>query len=100
MKSTFLAAILLLIPAGAFAATHAQIAPRELVAAIKRADPAQLDGVVVDKVTTSSVRVIRCKGPDEEPTEFECIWQTQGKNGWINHKSWLAVDSNGWHFID
>lgn len=100
MKSAFLAAALLLLPSHAFAANHRQISPSELVAAIKRADPVQLDGVAASTVTTSSVRVIRCVGPDEEPTEFECVWQTRGKTGWIKHKSWLAVDGKGWHFID
>jgi hypothetical protein len=91
---------LLLIPTGASGANHARISTREMVAAIKRADQAQLNGVDAATVSVSSVRVIRCVEPDEEPTEFECAWQTRGKTGWINHKSRLAVDSKGWHFID
>ena len=100
MKFAYSILAFLLISADAFAANHVRISPREMVAAIKRADPAQLDGVDADTISHSSVRVIRCVGPDEEPTEFECVWQTRSKTGWISHKSWLAVDGNGWHFID
>jgi hypothetical protein len=100
MRFAYPALVLLLTPTGAFAANHAHISAREMVAAIKRADPVQLDGVDAATVSISSVRVIRCVGPDEEPTEFECAWQTRGKGGWINHKSWLAVDGAGWLFID
>lgn len=100
MMFAFPALALLLIPTGALAANHARISAREIVAAIKRADTVQLDGVDAAMVSVSSVRVIRCIWPDEEPTEIECVWQTRGKTGWINHKSWLAVDGKGWHFID
>ena len=89
MKFAFSALALLLMPTVAFAANHARISAREMVAAIKRAAPMQLDGVDAATVSVSSVRVIRCVGPDEEPTEFECAWQTRGKTGWINHKNWL-----------
>jgi|SRR5579859_2568746 len=94
------AAIAILIPASAMAINRAQISPSEMVAAIKIADSAQLDGVNAAEAAASSIRVKRCIGPDEEPTEFECLWQTRGKDGWINHKSWLAIDGRGWHFID
>ena len=100
MKPGYFALALLLIPTGAFAANQARISARALVAAIKRADPAQLDGVAAATVTISSVRVIRCVEPEEEPTELECVWQARGKDSWIEHKSWFAVDANGWHFID
>lgn len=100
MKAAFLTVVLLLIPTAAFGANHAHISLRELVAAIRRADPVQLDGVIVTKLTASSVRVIRCVGPEEEPTELKCVWQTRGKRGWIKQKSWFAVDGQGWHFID
>ena len=100
MRFAYPALALLLIPTGAFAANHAHISAREMVAAIKPADPVQLDRVDAATVSVSSVRVIRCVGPDEEPTEFECTWQTRGRTGWISHKSWLAVDGKGWHFID
>jgi len=100
MRFAYPALALLLIPTGAFGANHAHISAREMVAAIKRADPVQLDRVDAAAVSVSSVRVIRCVGPDEEPTEFECTWQTRGRTGWISHKNWLAVDGKGWHFID
>jgi hypothetical protein len=100
MRFAFSALALLLMPTVAFAANHARMSAREMVAAIKRADPKQLAGVDAATVWVSSVRVIRCVGPDEEPTEFECAWQTRGKTGWISHKSCLGVDGKGWHFID
>ena len=100
MKSAYAALALLLFPTGAFAANHARLSASELVRAIKRADPVQVDGIDAAQITISSVRVIRCVGPDEEPTEFECVWQTHGKDGWIEHRSWLAVDGDGRHFID
>ena len=79
--------------------SHAHFAWR-MMAAIKRADPAQLDGIDATRISLSSVRVIGCTGRDEEPTEVECVWQTRGKHGWTNHKSWLATDGGGWRFID
>jgi hypothetical protein len=82
------------------AINRAHIPPAQMVAAIKSADPAQLNGVKASEITSSSVCVIRCIGPDEEPTEFECVWQSRGKRGWITHRSWLAIDGRGWHFID
>ncbi|EIZ78840.1 hypothetical protein WSK_2383 [Novosphingobium sp. Rr 2-17] len=97
---TFFAAIAILIPASALAVNRAQITPSEMMAAIRAADPAQLDDVDAANVTVSSIRVIRCIGSDEEPTEFECVWQTRSKGGWTNHKSWLAIDGRGWHFIN
>lgn len=100
MKIVYTALALLLVPTGAFAANHARISPEELVFAIREADPVQLEGVDPATITTSSVRVVRCVGPDEEPTEFECVWQARGEKGWIKHKNWLAVDGSGWHFID
>jgi len=90
----------MLIPASALATKHIRISSSEMLVAVKTADPAQLDGVNVADLSVSSVRVIRCTGPDEEPTEFECIWQTRSKGAWKNHKSWLAIDGRGWHFID
>lgn len=100
MKIWLLTALFWAVPAGALAANHAHISPSELVAAIKRADRVQLEEVDASHVTVSSVRVVRCIGLDEEPTEFECIWKTHGRNGWIKHKNWLGVEAKGWHLID
>ena len=94
------AIIACLIPIHGMAANRVHISPGEMVAAIRTADPAQLDGINAAGITISSVRVIRCTGPEEEPTEFECLWQTRGKRGWTTHKNWLAIDGRGWHFID
>jgi hypothetical protein len=58
-----------LIPVPATAAHHIRISSRNMLAAIKAADPAQLDGVSAANITVLSVRVTRCVGPAEEPTE-------------------------------
>lgn len=93
------AALAMLLVEPVAAVNRVRITPREMMAAIKRAGRAELDGVDPAKVTIRSVRVVRCIGPDEEPTEFECRWQTRDKGVWKTHKSWLAIDRKGWHFI-
>jgi hypothetical protein len=93
------AAVAILVPAAVAAKNRVHIAPMEMVAAIKSADPVLLDGVDAAALTASSVRVIRCVGPDEEPTEFECVWQTRSQGRWNTHKSWLAMEGKGWRII-
>lgn len=51
-------------------------------------------------IRPADVRVIRCVAPDEEPTEFECVWQHQVAGKWVRHTTWFAIDGKGWHVIN
>jgi len=51
-------------------------------------------------IKAADIRMLRCAGPDEEPTEFECQWQHRVSNKWVRYKTWLAIDGKGWHVID
>ena len=51
-------------------------------------------------IAAKDIRVLRCNGPKEEPTEFECTW-LQRSNGHLKlQKTWFAIDRDGWHDID
>jgi hypothetical protein len=86
-------------PPGALAANHAKVSPRELALAINKAD-ALLVPYRQGKVLASEIRGVRCIGPDEEPTEFQCTWQHRVKRGWVARKTWLSIDGGGWHVMD
>ena len=51
-------------------------------------------------IAAKDIRVLRCKGPEEEPTEFECTWLQRSSGRWKLEKTWLAIDGDGWHDID
>lgn len=49
----------------------------------------------------SEVRRVRCHGFAEELTEFDCEWQQRGQSSdWQDWSAGLAIDGDGFHFID
>jgi hypothetical protein len=90
-------AALLSLPSAGFA-NSAKVSPRELSKAIDAADP-QLVPYRTKKVSPADIRDVRCTGPDEEPTEFQCTWRQHTNAGWIRRQTWLAIDGDGWHVI-
>jgi len=46
------------------------------------------------------IRVLKCIAPDEEPTEFTCIWQHRESGKWVRYKTPLAIGKKGWQVID
>lgn len=92
--------LLLAAPTWADAAQVAVVTRSEFARALKAAAPKQLDGVYQRKISAASIQVIRCLAPDQEPTEFECVWIGRTAQGWKKHKTWLAIDGKGWHVID
>jgi hypothetical protein len=100
-----LAAMLLVIPAlglpCAGLASTAHVSPAELVRAIQRAGEAAEPDADVARLSPRKVRVTRCVGPSEEPTEFRCAWLERTSKRWRKHETWLAIDGQrGWADID
>lgn len=96
-----IAMALLSVPASeAIASNRAKISPTEMAEAIN--EVANLSGHRYGPlpIRAADIRVLKCIGPDEEPTEFECVWQHRSAGKWVRYKSWLAIDGKGWHVID
>ena len=89
---------ILALPSMATGANVAKISPRELAQAINRADARSVPYTKA-KISPADIRISKCIGPDEEPTEFECTWR-QRSDHWALRKTWLAIDSRGWRVID
>jgi len=87
------------LPPAAEAVNRAKISAGDLVRAINAADAGSVPYRKA-KIFLSDIRTVRCIGPDEEPTEFECTWRQRSPHGWVGRKTWVAVDSRGWHVID
>ena len=50
---------------------------------------------------TPHLRAFRCKGFEEEPTEFACRYQRQtAGRSWSNEVAVVAMDGPRWIFID
>ncbi len=89
--------LVLLATAGvASAQNRAVVKPAELTKALNEFAAA----MKMPAVRPEDVRVVRCIGPEEEPTEFECTWKLRTAKGWSTRKNWLAIDGKGWHVID
>jgi hypothetical protein len=103
MRSTLLPLIALSVgvasPPNAGAANRANVSADELAQAINAAGVGSVPYRKA-KISSSDIRAIRCIGPDEEPTEFECTWRQRSRHGWIGRKTWVAIDGRGWHVID
>jgi hypothetical protein len=89
----------LALAASASAQNRATVSPAELASAVNRSDKL-LNPARHRPVLAKDIRVVRCIGPEEEPTEFECTWRHKTKAGWRARKNWLAIDGRGWHVID
>jgi hypothetical protein len=90
---------LLSTPAHVSAKNRAQISPTELVQAINAFDTAAMPSTPA-RLVPSEVRIVRCVGPDEEPTEFQCEWRQRVGNHWVRRTTWLARDGSVWRDID
>jgi hypothetical protein len=91
--------MVLAVPVSALAANRTKLTPNELARAINAAD-ARAVPYRKAKISPSDIRIVRCIGPDEEPTEFECTWLQHAGHGWVGRKTWLAIDGEGWHVLD
>ena len=80
-------------------AGRAKVSPNELAQAVNQADRRAVY-YLNTKISPADIRIIKCVGPDEEPTEFECEWRQRVGHRWIGRKTWLAIDGSGWHDID
>ena len=98
-RSTLVLVALLSAPAPGLAANRAHITAHELARAIDAA-PARSVPYRKTKIAPADIRIIRCAGPEEEPTELECTWRRHTDQGWIQHKTWLALDGDVWRVID
>jgi hypothetical protein len=87
------------LPPTAGAANRANVSAGDLARAINAADALAV-AYRRAKLSPSDLRAVRCIGPDEEPTEFECTWQQRSRHGWVARKTWVAIDGRGWHVID
>lgn len=47
------------------------------------------------------IRGVRCKGFEEEPTEFVCTWRQRDAGGrWLKWSTYLAIDGERFVLID
>ncbi|WP_294330020.1 hypothetical protein [uncultured Sphingomonas sp.] len=99
MKTLSAVAVLLLSATPAMAVVRGTITPRAFAAAINKVD-AVLVPFRTGRLQAADVRSIRCRAPDEEPTEFQCTWQHRVKGRWVQRKTWLLVDAKGWQVMD
>jgi len=81
------------------ASTRANISAGALARAINAADAGSVPYRKA-KISPYDIRAIRCVGPNEEATEIQCTWWQRSRHGWVKRKTWLAIDSHGWHVID
>lgn len=100
MRCIVAMSLLSVLASEAIASSRARISPAEMAEAIN--EIANLPGYRYGPlpIRAADVRVLKCIGPDEEPTESECEWQHRSAGKWVRHKSWLAIDGKGWHVID
>lgn len=71
----------------------------QLVHAVRRAGDLQIEGVAVNQLRISTVRVVSCAGVEEDPTEFKCVWQVRVHGTWQVHESFFAVNGPRWDVI-
>lgn len=75
---------------------HAETKAYPTAAELARA----LNGRNGQVISAFDIRVGRCIGPDEEPTEFECTWRQRTRGKWERFKTWFAIDGDHWVVID
>ena len=96
---SFVLSLVVSYPLTAGAVNRANISAGEFSRAINAADAGSVPYRKV-KIYPSDIRALRCIGPNEEPTEFECAWRQRSRHGWVGRKTWIAIDGRGWHVID
>jgi hypothetical protein len=95
------AVLALLLVASASASTPAPpISLGEFAQAVNDVDGRSFSPPRSGRLSAENVRIVSCSGPEEEPTEFECVWQEQVRDGWIQRRTRLAVDGPRWRIID
>jgi hypothetical protein len=100
MKAIITLAILCAGSSPLWAVNRVTISRAQFARALRRAEPMLFAKIDRSALSARNVRVIRCTGPDDEPTEFECRWQLRTTRGWKTYKNWLAIDGRGWHLMD
>lgn len=86
-------------PSAGLAANRADVSPEELAKAIDQAAPQSVP-YRKETISPADIQVVRCIGPDEDPTEFECTWRQHTNTRWIERRTWLTIDASGWHVIE
>lgn len=99
MKTTLALVLALIALAPVAEANTARVSAEQLAGAVNRADSRSVP-YRHGKLSPSDVRGVRCIGPDEEPTEFQCNWQQRTGHGWANRETGLAIDGGTWKVID
>src|ERR1700761_909392 len=89
---------ILSFPSAAFAAHRVDASPEDLAKAINQADP-QAVPYRQDQISPEDIQVVRCEGPNEDPTHFVCVWKQHVGTRWIQRQTWLVIDPLGWHVI-
>jgi hypothetical protein len=92
------AALLLAFSSAAWA-NSIRVSPKELAGVINRARPSDVHPTA-DKLSPHDIRRVRCIGPDEEPTEFDCRWEQHTRRGWVKRSTWIAIDGDHLVSID
>ena len=65
--------------------------------------PAEFNNLLAAQCEDHSARAknVRCKGFEEEPTEFACRYDLPEANGsWKRHDAVVAIDGANWIWID
>jgi hypothetical protein len=99
MRTALALALFLVVVTPVEAANRARVSAKQLATALNKADNQSVP-YRQGMLSASDIRQVRCIGPDEEPTEFNCTWQQRTKSGWANRQTWMAVDGRGWKVID
>jgi hypothetical protein len=92
------AALLLLFGSPAWA-NSLRVSSEDLAKAINRADAAAVP-YRTGRLSPRDVRRLRCAGPEEEPTEFDCRWEQRTGRGWLKRSTWVAIDGDHLVVID
>jgi len=100
MKYIAIAFLLTVLACPTFASNRAHVSALEMAKAIAEVAHTPAYDYGREPIRAADIRVLRCIGPDEEPTEFECVWQHRTPHKWVRYKTWLAIDGRGGHVID
>jgi len=72
-------ASLLALPSSAQAVNRAEVTPAELARALIPVASIRAYHIDKTRIRPTDLRILRCVGPEEEPTEFECTWLQRTK---------------------
>ena len=100
MKYVIAAILLTSLAGAALASNRAHVSASEMANAITEVANTPVYRYGPKPIRPADIRVLKCVGPDEEPTEFECVWERRAAGRWVRYKTWLAIDGKGWQVID